>query len=581
LACRGPIIAPFHSQLFNYKILRTQAKTSRTFRCLLDQKMCNRYLRSERATAAGFSAASKVTAFSKGWGGLRLMDRTVKESTDPGAPRSYCQVRSMVMPRSSKLKAAHFLNGLRSAAAPGSCRVKSTIEAVVIRKLSRRLGWFLTLLFFCCVLDRVNIGFAALSMNRELGLTARTFGVGASMFSVGYLLFEVPSNLVLHRIGARRWIARIMVTWGLVSMATVLCRGPNSFYFLRFLLGVAEAGFFPGVILYLSYWFPAAHRGRFNALFLLAIPLSQTLAAAISGALLELDGVLGVAGWRWLILIEGVPALALGVVTFFYLTDRPRDATWLDADERNWLETTLAHEDRAMNKLDSRRLFHTFTNPAVLLLGLTYFGINIILTGVPLWLPQIIRGGGYSYALTGFLAAMPPLAGAVVMVLWSRHSDRNGERLWHLLAAIALCSLGWGIAAFFANSPSLLILSLVVANAGILAATSTFWTLPANVLAGASAAAGIALIGVIGNLGGIFGPIVVGQIKDTTQTFTATFVFMSAVAVAAGIIAFAARSKITRGEMRKIALAADEAEISHADQLRAASAQPVAGPVST
>jgi ACS family tartrate transporter-like MFS transporter len=433
------------------------------------------------------------------------------------------------------------------------------MESVVIRKLSRRLVWFLMLLFFFCVLDRVNIGFAALSMNRDLGLTAQAFGVGAAMFSVGYLLFEVPSNLILHKVGARRWIARIMITWGVVSMATVLCRGPNTFYLLRFLLGVAEAGFFPGVILYLSYWFPAAHRARFNALFLLAIPLSQTLAAAISGVLLELDGVLGLAGWQWLILIEGFPALLLGAVTFFYLTDRPREATWLNAEERRWLETTLAREDRVMNKLDSRRLLHTFGNPAVLLLGLTYFGINMVLTGVPLWLPQIIRSGGFSYGLTGFLAAMPPFAGAVAMVMWSRHSDRDGERLWHLIAAIALCSIGWGMAVIFAHTPSLLILSLVVANAGILAATSIFWTLPTSVLAGTSAAAGIALIGVFGNLGGTLGPIAVGYIKDTTQSFTATFVFMSGVVLAAGLVAFAARSRIVPSQPRQIAAGAVEA----------------------
>lgn len=451
--------------------------------------------------------------------------------------------------------------------------MNSTMEAAVIRKLSLRFGWFLTLLFFCCVLDRVNIGFAALSMNRELGLTAQTFGVGAAMFTVGYLLFEIPSNLILHKIGARRWLARIMVTWGLVSMATILCHGPSSFYLLRFLLGVAEAGFFPGVILYLSYWFPAAHRGRFNALFLLAISLSQTLAAAISGALLDLNGLLGMSGWRWLILLEGIPAVILGVVTFFYLTDRPRDATWLAVEERNWLETTLAHEDQAFSKIDNPRLLHIFINPTALLLGLTYFGINIILTGIPLWLPQIIRNGGYSYAVTGFLAAMPPLGGAIVMVLWSRHSDRSGDRLWHLLAAIALCSFGWGAAAVFAHSPTLLILSLVVANAGILASTSTFWTLPADVLAGASAAAGIALIGVIGNFGGILGPIVVGHIKDTTQTFTATFIFMSAVAAAAGIIAFTARSRITRCRTKK-------AESSQADLPLAVSAQRVGSTVS-
>jgi MFS transporter, ACS family, tartrate transporter len=431
----------------------------------------------------------------------------------------------------------------------------ATMEAAVIRKLSRRFVWFLTLIFFACVLDRVNIGFAALSMNKDLGLTAQTFGIGAGLFSVGYLLFEVPSNLILYRVGARRWIARIMITWGFVSMAMAMAEGPVSFYSLRFLLGLAEAGFFPGMMLYLSYWFPSAYRARFNAWFLLAIPLSQTIASAISGPLMELDGVLGLAGWRWLIIVESLPAILLGIVTFFYLTDRPKDAAWLNAAERAWLEETLSREERTVKKLNTNHLLRNLSNPLVVVLGLVYAGIATVLTGVPLWLPQILRVGGYSYIVTGLLAAMPPLVGAVVMVLWSQHSDRQGERLWHLLSAIFLSAFGWILAVSFIDAPTMLVVSLIIANAGILAATSIFWTLPAAVLAGNSAAVGIAFIGVVGGIGGAIGPMAMGYLLDATHSFSATFIMMALCATASGIVILCAGLRIAA----RVPIAAPEA----------------------
>ncbi len=423
--------------------------------------------------------------------------------------------------------------------------MNDAIGKAAVSKASGRLIWFLILLFVTAAIDRVNVGFAALTMNKDVALSAAAFGFGAGIFSIGYLLFEVPSNLILERVGARRWISRIMITWGLASAAMVLVHGPTTFYALRFLLGAAEAGFFPGVILYLSYWFPAEYRARFSALFLLAIPVSQIISAGLSGAVMQaLNGALGITGWRWLFLVEAAPAIVLGIITWYYLSDRPRDAKWLSPEERSWLEDTLAEEERVLEKFNSRQWLRAFTHPATLTLGIAYFGIDLALTGVPLWLPQIVRTLGYSYFVTGALAALPPLVGAVAMVLWSRSSDRSGERLWHLIGAIVVTAIGWGLAVPFIHSPLLLIASLAIASAGIFAATSVFWSLPASVLAGTSAATGIAVIGVIGNLGAAFGPIVMGAIRDVTHGFAATFVFMAACALSSGVVMLFAGTKV-------------------------------------
>jgi ACS family tartrate transporter-like MFS transporter len=259
-----------------------------------------------------------------------------------------------------------------------------------------------------------------------------------------------------------------------------------------------------------------------------------------------LNGALGITGWRWLFLVEAAPAIVLGIITWYYLSDRPRDAKWLSPEERSWLEDTLAEEERVLEKFNSRQWLRAFTHPATLTLGIAYFGIDLALTGVPLWLPQIVRTLGYSYFVTGALAALPPLVGAVAMVLWSRSSDRSGERLWHLIGAIVVTAIGWGLAVPFIHSPLLLIASLAIASAGIFAATSVFWSLPASVLAGTSAATGIAVIGVIGNLGAAFGPIVMGAIRDVTHGFAATFVFMAACALSSGVVMLFAGTKVAR-----------------------------------
>ena len=416
-------------------------------------------------------------------------------------------------------------------------------EARAIQKAFHRLVWFLALLMFCAVMDRVNVGFAALSMNHDLGLSSAAFGAGAGLFSLAYLLFEIPSNLILRRVGARRWLARIMVTWGIISMATCFATGTTSFYLLRFALGAAEAGFLPGVMFYLGNWFPGKYRARTNAVFLLSMPVGQAVAALLSGLILNLDGSFGLAGWKWLFLLEGLPSSLLGVVTWFYLADRPTTAKWLTEPERDAIEGMLADERAAFRKLDSQSLRQVFFSRSVLMLGTVYLAIDLVLTGVPLWLPQVMRTLGLSYSMVGVATALPPLAGVVAMLLWGRSSDKHKERTWHILAACGLCGFGWLMAAIFIHQPAILIAGLVLANAGVLAATVVFWAMPSEALSGLAAAAGIALISAMGNIGAVVGPVIVGKLRDETGGFTAPFLFFFATAVVAGGLAVLTRKR--------------------------------------
>lgn len=418
--------------------------------------------------------------------------------------------------------------------------METAIEAVAIKKAFRRLVGFLALMMFCAVMDRVNVGFAALGMNKDLGLSSAAFGLGAGLFSLGYMLFEIPSNMLLMKVGARRWLSRIMVTWAILSMATCLATGPASFYALRFALGAAEAGFLPGVMVYLGFWFPNAHRGRTNSVFLLAMPLGQSISAVLSGLILNMDGYLGFAGWQWLFVLEGAPSLIIGLIAWFYLTDTPADAKWLLPEERDALTTMVAREKAQFGKLDGVGFFQVFRNPTVLSLGVISIAISIVLTGVPLWLPQIVRTLGLPNGTTGIVVALPPLLGAIIMVLWGRSSDRHKERLWHILAAMGLCALGWLLAAYYAyfghGSAGLLVGGMILANGGVLAANALFWTLPAQALSGRAAATGIALISAIGNIGSTAGPLLVGHLRDITGGFAMPFVFMTTVAILAGLL---------------------------------------------
>jgi ACS family tartrate transporter-like MFS transporter len=396
--------------------------------------------------------------------------------------------------------------------------LSGTVEARALAKAGRRIIPFVMLLYFVAFIDRVNIGFAALTMNRELGFSDEVFGFAASIFFIGYFLFEVPSNLVLHRIGARIWIARVMIIWGLISGAMALVQGAASFYALRFLLGAAEAGFFPGIILYLSYWFPARRRAGVTALFLAAAPLSTALGSPVSAALLTLDGALGLSGWQWLFLAEALPAVILGIVVLFYLTDRPEQAKWLDDDERDWLVGTLAAEQAGLRAASGHQTWRGLADLRVLALGLIYFGTSAGLYALSIWSPQIIRQFGLTTLQTGFLNVIPAGCAVIAMVLWARHSDRSGERIWHVVGPCLLAAGGLVYVGSAATIPGVLI-ALSLVNIGISAAKAPLWSLPTLFLSGSAAAAGIALINAIGNLGGFAGPYLIGWIKDQTGSF--------------------------------------------------------------
>jgi ACS family tartrate transporter-like MFS transporter len=410
-------------------------------------------------------------------------------------------------------------------------RVPDDVGARASRKVGRRLIPFLALLYFAAFLDRVNVGFAALQMNRDLGFTAYVYGLGAGIFFIGYCLFEVPSNLLLHRLGGRRWISRIMISWGLVAGATAFVHGAVAFCALRFLLGVAEAGFFPGVIFYLTHWVPAAQRARVVGAFMTAIPISTAVGGPLSTAILALDGRFGLAGWQWLFLLETLPSLVLGAATFAWLPDTPREARWLRADEREWLLATIEAERSAAPARVATRLAAALTHPRILALGVCYFGVQIALYGVILWVPQMLRSAGVDEARLGIAVAGPYALAALGMLLWSRHSDRSGERRWHLAAAAALAAAGLVATAALAEAPRLAIVSVSVSAVGTLAVLPIFWTLPAALLRGVAAAGAIALINAIGNTGGFVGPYLIGWIRDATGSFA-----LGLLAAAAGVL---------------------------------------------
>jgi len=418
----------------------------------------------------------------------------------------------------------------------GIFKVDIAIEAgAALSKVRRRLLPFLFALYIVAYLDRINVGFAALQMNREIGISQASFGFGAGIFFLGYFIFEIPSNLILRRVGARRWIARIMVSWGAVASATMFVRGPSSFYALRFMLGVAEAGFFPGIIYYLIFWFPQRERARAIALFMTATALAGVIAGPLSGALLTLHGLGGLSGWQWMFLLEGIPAIAMGIAVWRYLPDHPGEAPWLTPAERGALAAILDEDSNSRN-LAHADLLRTMLSGRVWLLTLFYFLFAFGLYGISFWLPQILNAFGTMSVLgVGFASAISFAAAAVAMVLVGRSSDRMGERRIHL----ALCALAGAVgffAAAYAQSPALELACITLAAAGTSACVGPFWAIPAGLLAEAAAAGGIALINSVGNLGGFAGPYLAGFIVQRTHNFTAALVTMGlALAIAAAI----------------------------------------------
>jgi MFS transporter, ACS family, tartrate transporter len=410
-------------------------------------------------------------------------------------------------------------------------------ENAAYAKVRWKLLPFLFVLYVVAYLDRINVGFASLQMNRELGLSEAAFGFGAGVFFIGYFVFEVPSNLMLQRIGARVWISRIMLSWGAVAMAMMLARGPRSFYLLRFLLGVAEAGFFPGIIFYLTHWFSARERAHTVSMFMTATQVAGVISGPLSGALLGMRGVWGLSGWQWLFLAEGLPAVILGLVVALYLPDGPEYAPWLSPGERKSLAAALAIEREGRRTWNNHTLANALANGRVWLLALLYFTIVFGHYGIALWLPQIIKGfGGMSDLRVGMLSSIPFIAAAITMVIVAKHSDSRDERRWHL----AVPAFVGGIALAFsaaARRPIIALAAITIAEAGVSSMAGPFWTLPPSFLDGAAAAGGIALINSTGNLAGFVGPSVVGLIKQMTHSFAGGLLLMAGAILAAGLIA--------------------------------------------
>lgn len=424
----------------------------------------------------------------------------------------------------------------------------------VVSKVARRLVPFMCLAYFVNYLDRTNIGFAQLTMSDDLELTATMFGLASGLFFVGYLLFEVPSNLALHRFGARRWIARIMVSWGIVAAAMAFVQSAGWLYALRVLLGIAEAGFFPGMILYLTFWFPRRERARITSWFLVAIPLSAAIGSPLSGAILQYaDGWFGLDGWRVMFLLEGLPAVLLGVMAWFYLTDRPEDASWLDDDEREWLVAEMAKEHTEVSHAHGWSLKRSLTSPRVLALAFVYFGVVYGLYALSFFLPTIVAGFSESFGTdfslfqTGLIVSVPFVVGGIAMVWWGRHSDRTGERVWHTALPAILGGLAIPVALYL-GSPFLVMAAVTVTSVGIFAALPVFWSLPSAFLTGAAAAAGIALINSLGNLAGFVAPYLTGIVVDATGNAQVGMWFVGGLMVLAGVVVVAvgAAPQVTR-----------------------------------
>jgi D-galactonate transporter len=408
-------------------------------------------------------------------------------------------------------------------------------EEALYRRLRWRLVPYLLLLYVIAWFDRVNVGFAALTMNAELGIGEAAYGFGAGIFFVGYALFEVPSNLIMARVGARRWIARIMLTWGLISVAMMFVRGELSFYMLRFALGVAEAGFLPGIIYYLSSWFPKAERARAISWFMLGIPLGTVFGGPLAGALLGLHGAGGLSGWQWLFLLEGMPAVLFGIITWLWLPDAPRDVRWLDAAEREYVARRVAEEDAATRARhpSSHSLRTALLHPTVWLLALVMFCCQTGSYGLNLWIPQIVKGlSSQSNLAVGFISAIPYAAAALAMLWCGRSSDRSGERFLHVAVPSVIGAAGFAASAYL-RSPVPGMIALSIAAMGDLCTRGPFWALPSRFLSGSALAAGIALINTMAALGGFVGPTMVGYVRQVTGGFTGGLLFLSALLVVA------------------------------------------------
>ena len=397
--------------------------------------------------------------------------------------------------------------------------MERTVEQTTMRKVYIRLLPFAVLTYLLCYVDRINVSFAGLTMRGDLGMSAATFGFATGTFYWGYFIFEVPSNVILEKAGARLWIARIMITWGILAGLTAMVTGPTGFGTVRFLLGVAEAGFLPGILLYFTYWFPMYHHGRIISGFLLGLPIAVAVGAPVSTALLSLDGLFGLRGWQIMYIAEAIPTVLLGIATLFVLTDRPEQARFLTAEERTWLTTTLAAERKAKEAVRTFSLWQGLYNPKVLLLSLNYLGIVTASLGMLIFIPQIIKSlGQFSNMTVGWLTMIPYICAGIAMLIWGRVSDRMNERRWNLFVACALSTFGLVLAGLTLGTWWAMV-GMTLAAIGFYGSKGPFWAMPPMFMTGTAAAASIAWINSVGNLGGFFGPWYVGWMRDVTGSY--------------------------------------------------------------
>jgi MFS transporter, ACS family, tartrate transporter len=397
-----------------------------------------------------------------------------------------------------------------------------------VAKAFRRILPFIFICYVISYLDRTNVSFAALGMNADLGITAEQFGFGAGMFFIGYFLFEIPSNLIMQKTGARIWIARIMISWGLISMATAFVTGPTSFAVARFCLGMAEAGFTPGIYLFFTYWFPGTWRAKITAAFLVGIPVANIIGAPISGALMQITSHEHIRNWQWLLLIEGVPAVLLGIACLFFLDDKPAKAKWLTDDEKSLLQRRLDEEQQRIAAKHGDSMRHAMRNPLLWLLALINFCGIVGSIGVGLWMPQIIKQMGVSHTATGFLTALPYVCGALSMLFWARRANLSPHRIRWVSGALVMAAIALSCSAVV-SEPVLKMLALCITVSGILAFQASFWALPSGFLTGNAAAAGLAVIVSVGNLGGFFGPSLIGYVKQMSGGFMWALLAVSAI----------------------------------------------------
>ncbi|MGN7043446.1 MFS transporter [Bacillus safensis] len=426
-------------------------------------------------------------------------------------------------------------------------------EKKTIRKVTRRIIPLLFLLYIISYLDRANVGYAALEMNEALGLTSKMFGLVTGIFFIGYFLFEVPSNILMQKFGARVWITRILFTWGIISMATGFAQNATQLYIIRFLLGIAEAGLFPGIILYLTYWFRAKERASTIAMFMTAIAVSYIIGAPVSTLIIDHIHWMNVPGWRWMFILEGAPAVILGFVTYFYLTDRPEQAKWLTAEEKNWLMSELRKDEELREKQGRQASSHktALIDPKLWYLALIYFVYTAGTLGVGYWMPQIIKGlSSYlSNTQIGFIATIPYIIASIVMNYWSRRSDRTGERRMHtalplLVAGLTLLSVG------MVSNPFIAMIFITISLAAMYCFKGPFWSLPTMILSPATVAVGIAVINSIGSLGGFVGPYAVGWLKDYTGKMQAGLIFLSMILIIAFLLVLAMKFEQRRTPLK-------------------------------